>query len=111
MPILSELVRELAQLPPAQLVLLAHGKAAKPYSVDSLGNWFRDMCTAAGLPHCSAHGLRKAGARRLAEHGATEWEVMAFLAHRRAAEASRYVAAANRTKLTTSGMAKLAAKT
>jgi hypothetical protein len=32
---------------------------------------------------------------------------MAFLAHRSAKEASRYVEAANRTILTTSGMAKL----
>ena len=46
---------------------------------------------------------------RLAEHGATEWEVMAFLAHRAAKEASRYTAAANRAKLTSSGMAKLGA--
>ena len=111
LPILRELARELVKLPPTQMVLLAHGKDERPYSVASLGNWFRDTCMEAGLPHCSAHGLRKAGARRLAEHGATEWEIMAFLAHRRAAEASRYVAAANRAILTTSGMAKLGTKT
>ena len=34
---------------------------------------------------------------------------MAFLAHRTAKEASRYTAAANRAKLTSSGMAKLGA--
>ena len=89
------------------MMLLAHGLQGRAYSVSSLGNWFRDMCTVAGLPHCSAHGLRKAGARRLAEVGASEFEVMAFLAHRSAREASRYVAAANRAKLTTSGLAKL----
>ena len=107
LPILPELAKELAYLPPGQMVLLAHGKDARPYSADSLGNWFRDICSAAGLPHCSAHGLRKAGARRLAEAGATEFEVMAFLAHGSAKEASRYTAAANRSKLTDSGMAKL----
>ena len=47
---------------------------------------------------------------RLAEHGTTEWEVMAFLAHRTAKEASRYTAAANRARLTTTGMAKLGAE-
>ena len=107
LPILPELAKELAYLSPGQMVLLAHGKDARPYSADSLGNWFRDMCSAAGLPHCSAHGLRKAGARRLAEAGATEFEVMAFLAHSSAKEASRYTAAANRSKLTDAGMAKL----
>ncbi len=92
------------------MMLLAHGSGANGYTAESLGNWFRDVCTEAGLNHCSAHRLRKAGARRLAEHGATEWEVMAFLAHRTAKEASRYTAAANRAKLTTTGMAKLGAE-
>ena len=58
-----------------------------------------------------AHGLRKAGARRLAEAGATEFEVMAFLGHGTAREASRYFAAANRASLADSGLAKLGAKT
>ena len=35
---------------------------------------------------------------------------MAFLAHRTAKEASRYTAAANRARLTTTGMAKLGAE-
>ena len=110
LPILPELAAELAHLPPDQMMLLAHGDHAKAYTPESLGNWFRERCSEAGLPHCSAHGLRKAGARRLAEVGATEFEVMAFLAHRTAQEASRYVAAANRSTLTTSGMAKLSTK-
>ena len=109
LPILPELGKELAHLPRDQMMLLAHGTQGKGYTAGSLSNVFRDMCAEAGLNHCSAHGLRKAGARRLAEHAATEWEVMAFLAHRTAKEASRYTAAANRAKLTTSGMAKLGA--
>ena len=110
LPILPELAKELAHLPPEQMMILAHGEEAKAYTTESLGNWFRDRCAEAGLPQCSPHGLRKAGARRLAEAGATEWEVMAFLAHRTAKEASRYTAAANRSKLTTSGMARLSTK-
>ena len=41
----------------------------KPYTAAGFGNWFRDQCRAAGLSGCSAHGLRKAAARRLAEAG------------------------------------------
>ena len=63
------------------------------------------------MPHCAAHGLRKAGARRLAEAGGTEFEVMSFLGHRSAKLASRHVAAANRATLADSGMAKLGAET
>ena len=110
LPIVPELARELGYLPPEQMMLLAHGERAKAYSATPLGNWFKGRCKEAGLPHCTTHGLRKAGARRLAEAGATEWEVMAFLAHRTAKEASRYTAAANRSILTTSGMARLSTK-
>jgi integrase len=46
----------------------------KPFTAAGFGNWFRERCNQAGLPHCSAHGLRKAAARRLAEAGCTEHE-------------------------------------
>ncbi len=107
LPILLELARELARVPREQMMLLAHGTQAKGYGAASFGNWFRERCVEAGLPHCTAHGLRKAGARRLAEAGATENELAAFLAHSSTREAARYTAAANRSKLTDSAMAKL----
>ena len=111
LPILPELGRELSYLPPAQMVLLAREDGSKGYANESFGNLFRRWCTEAGLSGLAAHGLRKAGARRLAEAGATEFEVMSFLGHGTAREASRYVAAANRATLADSGMAKLGAKT
>ena len=107
LPILPQLARELAHLPPDQMMLLAHGNHGKGYGAASFGNWFRERCAEAGLSLCSAHGLRKAGARRLAEAGATENELAAFLAHSSTREAARYTAAANRSKLTDSAMAKL----
>jgi hypothetical protein len=39
-------------------LLSEHGK---PYSRKGFGNKFRQWCDEAGLPQCSAHGLRKAG--------------------------------------------------
>ena len=107
LPILPELARELALLPPKQMVLLARDDGATRYTTESFGNLFRRWCAEAGLTGCSPHGLRKAGARRLAEVGATAFEVMSFLGHATARETSRYVAAANRAILATSGMAKL----
>ena len=111
LPILPEIGRELSYLPPTQMVLLSREDGLKGYANESFGNLFRRWCADAGLPHCAAHGLRKAGARRLAEAGATEFEVMSFLGHGTAREASRYVAAANRATLADSGMAKLGNKT
>ncbi len=107
---MPELQRELALLPSTQMVVLARNDGAR-YAVESFGILFRRWCNQAGLPGCSAHGLRKAGARRLAEAGATEFEVMSFLGHATAKEASRYVAAANRATLADSGMAKLGGET
>ncbi|MDE2096301.1 MAG: tyrosine-type recombinase/integrase [Patescibacteria group bacterium] len=41
----------------------------RPFTAAGFGNWFREQCDLAGLPHCSAHGLRKAALRRVAEAG------------------------------------------
>ena len=41
-----------------------------PFTSNGLGNWFRQRCDEASLPHCSAHGLRKAAATRLADQDA-----------------------------------------
>ena len=109
LPLLPELEHELALLPAPQMVLLARNDGETAYAVESFGILFRRWCNEAGVPG-SAHGLRKAGARRLAEAGATEFEVMSFLGHASAKEASRYVAAANRATLADSGMAKLGAE-
>jgi integrase len=38
-----------------------------PFSAAGFGNKMRDWCDEAGLQHCTAHGLRKAGARRAAQ--------------------------------------------
>ncbi|KWV45901.1 hypothetical protein AS156_23090 [Bradyrhizobium macuxiense] len=50
----------------------------KPFSEAGFGNWFRDRCDEAGLPLCSAHGLKKAGATIAAENGATDRQLMAM---------------------------------
>lgn len=107
LPILEDLAAELAHVPRGELLFLSHGRG-RPYTPESLGNWFRDQCNAAGLPKCSAHGLRKAGAVQLAEAGGTELEVMAFLGHSSPKEGATYTKRANRGSLGDSGLRKLA---
>jgi hypothetical protein len=51
------------------------------------------------LPHCSAHGLRKAGATIAAENGATDRQLMALFDWETASQANTYTAAANRKRL------------
>jgi integrase/recombinase XerD len=79
----------------------------KPFTANGFGNRVKDWCRQANLPHCSAHGLRKAAATRLAEQGATPHEIMAITGLRTLEEAERYTRAANMAKLADSAMAKL----
>ncbi|HUS98479.1 MAG TPA: tyrosine-type recombinase/integrase, partial [Hyphomicrobiaceae bacterium] len=71
----------------------------KPFSPAGFGNWFRERCNEPGLNHCSAHGLRKAASRRLAEAGATNQQITAVTGYRTDKEVSRYTAAADQGRL------------
>jgi integrase len=74
----------------------------------SFGNWFRQCCDEAGLPKgISAHGLRKATARRLAELGCSAHEIAAITGHATLAEVQRYTKAADRKRLAQEAMKKL----
>jgi hypothetical protein len=71
----------------------------KSFTAAGFGNWFREQCDEATLPHCSAHGLRKAGATIAAERGATDRQLMALYDWETAAQANVYTAAADRRQL------------
>lgn len=107
LPILPELDAELRGLPADRLLFITKNAAGEQYAVASLGNWFRDRCAEAKVPG-SLHGLRKAGATRLADAGATEWEIASYLAHADTKQAATYTKKANRSRLADSGFAKLA---
>ena len=61
----------------------------------------------AGLPHCSAHGLRKAAARRLAEAGCSAHEIMSITGHQSLKEVERYTREAGRRNLADSAMKRI----
>ena len=79
----------------------------RPFSAAGFGNKFRSWCDQAGLSHCSAHGLLKAAAARLAELGASEHEIMAITGHQTSKEVSRYNRAARQKLLAESAMARI----
>lgn len=76
-------------------------------SPDGLGNAMRDWCDKAGLPLCSAHGLRKAICRRIAESGGQAHEIMSVSGHITLAEAQRYCEDFGRKGLADSAIARL----
>lgn len=74
------------------------GERGEPMTKESLGNWFRKACRAAGVPG-AAHGLRKAGATRAANAGATEHELMSLYGWAEPRTAAIYTRKANRERL------------
>jgi integrase len=108
LPILPELQSIIDRSPTGDLNFLVT-EFGRPFTHGRFGNWFGDRCREAGLVDCSAHGLRKASARRLAEWGATTEQIKAWCGWRTAKEADRYLREVNQRKLAGS-VAKLVAK-
>ena len=105
-PVHARLREALDQVKPDSMVYLttAYGK---PFTANGFGNWFRDKVQAAGLEKLSAHGLRKAISRRLAEAGCTPHEIMSITGHKNLKEVELYTAAANRRRMAQSAMGRL----
>jgi len=76
LPILRQIIVDSADILGDMTFLIT--EQGKPFSEAGVGNWFRDRCDEAGLPHCTAHGLKKAGATIAAENGATTRQLMAM---------------------------------
>ena len=73
-------------------------------SSKSFGNWFKKRCREAGLHHCSAHGVRKVAAARLAELGCSDHEIMAIGGWKTLKEVQRYTRSARKKVLSDSAM-------
>lgn len=65
---------------------------------EGFGNWFADACIAADVPG-RAHGLRKAGATRAANRGASDAQLDAIFGWSARGMAALYTKKANRTRL------------
>lgn len=87
-------------------------KDGDPYSARGFGNWFNDSAQAAGLEKGrTAHGLRKAAARRMAEAGCTPHQIAAVTGHKTLKEVERYTRAAGQKALAGSALAMIASGT
>jgi integrase len=112
-PLHPDFFTALAALPPSNVVRLTPittfltTSFGQPFKTSaSFGNWFHDRCEEAGLPKgLSAHGLRKATARRLAELGCSEHQIAAVTGHASLTEVQPK--AANRKRLAREAMKKL----
>jgi integrase len=107
LPILPPLARIIAASPVGDLAFLVN-QQGQPFSAPGFGNWFRKRCNEAGLTHLSAHGLRKAGANRAAEAGASAHQLSAIFGWRGLRHAEAYTRGAERKRLARDAMHMLA---
>lgn len=97
--ILPPLRASIDATPTGHLVYLVT-EFGRPYSVGGFGNWFKRRCREAGIDaDLSSHGIRKLGARRCAEAGATEYQIMALFGWTSTKQAALYTRKANRARL------------
>lgn len=105
-PILPPLAAAIAATPTGDLTFLST-QSGQPRTKAGFGTWFREVCKTAGVPG-RAHGLRKAGARRLAENGATDKQLNAVYGWSdESRESATYTRAADRARLAEDALAKL----
>jgi integrase len=105
-PILPVLAKTLAAGPCGDLTFVV-GAKGHPLTKESFGNAFSEAARAAGVRK-SAHGVRKIAATRAANNGATVAQLNAIFGWTGTAMASLYTHEADRRRLATEAMHKLA---
>jgi integrase len=109
-PVAAPLAEIIAATPMVGMKTFLVTTFGKSFTAPGFGNWFRDQCNRADLPHCAAHGLRKAFLRRMAEAGCSEDYIASISGHADMREIRTYVAAANKRRMADDGMARTLAR-
>lgn len=104
-PLLPPLAASIAAAPTGDLAFIS-GLRGEPLTKESFGNYFRGWCRAAAVPG-AAHGLRKAGATRAADNGATTTQLKAIFGWTDDKMPGLYTRTADRTRSAAQGMGKL----
>jgi integrase len=98
-PMGDELRAAIDAVPADRLIFLTTARG-EPFTAAGFTNYFRKRCKEAGLAiGLSAHGLRKAVCRRLAEAGCTEKMIAAISGHKTLRMVQRYTDAADQERL------------
>jgi integrase len=110
LPVAPQLLEAIVALPlsaKSHLCFLVNDYG-KPFSDAGFGNRTRKWCDQANLPQCSAHGLRKAMQRRLAEIGMSNQPLKSVSGHSGDAEVALYTRAVDQKRMATDAIAILA---
>jgi integrase len=99
LPAAPQLVAAIKAMPAIGMTTFLVTEYGKPFSKAGIGNKMREWCDAAGLPHCSSHGLRKTAARRAGDLGASNLMLKAAGGWSQDQEVATYTAAADQARL------------
>lgn len=108
LPIAPQLAAAIEAMPASDAMCFLITEWGKPFSVKGFGGWFREQCDKAGLPKCTAHGLRKATMRRMAELEMPNKTMKSVSGHSKDDEVARYTAAADQERLAAGAIKRLA---
>jgi integrase len=99
LPVAPPLAAAIEAMPTVGMTTLLVTDYGKPFTAAGFGNWFSAQCRKAGLKSCTAHGLRKALARRAADQGIEQQGLKALGQWSGDREVATYVAGANQKRL------------
>lgn len=97
LPLLPPLAKSIEATKTGDMVFIAKADGSA-MTKEGFGNWFAEACIAAGVPG-RAHGLRKAGATRAANRGASDAQLDAIFGWSGRGMAALYTKKANRQRL------------
>jgi integrase len=101
-PITAELAEAInSSAAPMTFLLNDRGEA---FTARSFSKWFAKQCDRVGLKGLTAHGLRKAACRRLAEAGCSANEIASISGHRSLNEVARYTRAVDQARMARNAM-------
>lgn len=107
-PVMPPLLDALAAGPVGARTLL-ETKDGEPFTPKGFYGMMKRACHAAGISHCSPHGLRKSAARRCREAGCSDDEGMAITGHKTVKEYRRYAGDSGLADRADAAMAKVMA--
>jgi len=98
-PVTAALADAINAAAPSEHVVFLINERGQAFTARGFSKWFVKMCERVALKGLSAHGIRKAACRRLAEAGCSANEIAAISGHASLREVERYTRAADQARM------------
>jgi integrase len=105
-PITAELADAINAAAPSEHVTFLLNERGRAFTPQRFSQWFGDQCRSIGLKDVTAHGLRKAACRRLAEAGCSAPEIAAISGHVSLNQVTLYIKAADQARMARAALAR-----